>query len=1392
MRNVILFILAILGAAAAAQETTARAGAQDPFLTELQRRIIRYFLDTTPRESGLAPDRYPSKSPCSIAATGYALTTFPIAVEHGMLTRSEAAQRTLNALRFFRQLARHPRAETTTCYKGFYYHFLRIPSGEREWQCELSNMDTALLIMGALFCQGYFDRDSPGEHEIRALADSLYFAADWSWFMNGRQTMPMGWHPETGFNSTTWTGYMEAMMLYILGLGSPTHPLPDGVWEAWCSTYLWADFYGQAFISFGPLFGHQFSHIWIDFRSIQDAYMRSRGIDYFENSRRATLSQRSYAIANPGNFRDYGANIWGFTACDGPADRELLIDGVRRKFFTYAARGVSFDWINDDGTIAPYAAGASMPFAPEVALPALKEMRRRYGARLWSRYGFLDAFNPTYREGARNASGWFNPDYLGIDQGPMLAMIENYRTGLIWKILSRNPHIRCGLRRAGFAGGWLDSAPLDDLAKPQEWKVITSDGTRLQVSPAAGTSGQALRLDFEFVAGAGYCGIQKKIPATLPDNFRFTFRIRGTGSANNLEFKLVDQSGDNVWWNIKRNVPWPQEWTPVTIKKSQISFAWGPAADQTLRVMDKIEFMISSSSGGKGSIWIDALYLEALPPDKPPTPEEIATAARNRDIGFFETPEAFYSAAARQARPGLYPRYFLGEQTFWTVVGVNNAHQEALINTDGMVEVDKSHFSLEPFLVVEDSLYTWHEAASRATLEEGYLPMPEVTWMNLPVRLSVRAFADGPERDSLFSSGQDRLYLTYRVANRAPSPHRVALYLALRPFQVNPPWQFLNWPGGTASVKRIEFADGHALVNREKSLFFITRPLAFGAAAFAAGDITGFICNGRLPDSTAVDDTRGLASAAARYAWELQPGEERQVEVVVPFAATSLPFEALPDTMTTESLQAVRTATAAFWRGKVHSVGITLPPAARELMETVYANLAYILINRDGPGIQPGSRSYERSWIRDGALTSAALLRFNIRQEVRDYLDWYSGYLYPNGKVPCVVDRRGADPVPENDSNGEYLFAMHQYYLFSGDSAFLRTHYPRIRAAAAWLDTLTARRRTPPYQPAGDDSSDAFYGLVPESISHEGYSAKPMHSYWDNFLALRGYTDALEIAALLGEKEDAAWLRRSRDRFRENLLASLARAIRYKKIDYLPGCVELGDFDATSTAIALYPCNLGGLLPKSPLQNTFDRYFSFFTSRRDGLLLWRDYTPYEVRLIGAFVRLGQPDRARALLDFFLQDRRPPGWRHWAEIVFPDPKTPRFIGDMPHTWVGSDFINSVRTMFLYEDEDRNCLIIGAGLSREWIAGEGGVRVENMPSYYGPVRYEYRKQGKGYHIVVGGGIRVPEGGIEVAHPLGQKPARVLIDGRQARFFDERMVRFFKVPAVIEIVAADQKVE
>ncbi|QGZ94788.1 glucoamylase family protein [Terricaulis silvestris] len=436
----------------------------DAFIVELQERTFRWFWEQTPNDTGLTPDRWPTPSFCSIAAVGFALTSWGIGVERGWVTRAQALERTLNTLRFFRNARQGDAASGVIGHRGFFYHFLDARAGTRFERTELSSIDTTLLLGGMLFAGAYFDGDSADEREVRLLADEIYARVEWTWMRPRAPLVSMGWHPENGgaFIAYDWDQYNEAALLYVLALGSPTHALPDRAWEAWTARFerQWGVHWGQEHLHFPPTLAAHYSPTWIDFRGIQDAYMRGKGIDYFENNRRAAYAQQAYAIANPGGFRDYGARIFGLTACDGPGDFVLEVDGRRREFFSYSARGPGD---RDDGTLSPWAVGGSIPFAPEITIPALKEIRNRYGEGVYTRYGFLDSFNPTLTDTSVRLQhgrivpnvGWVDGDYLGIDQGPIVCMIENWRSGLIWNVMRRSPHIRRGLERAGFTGGWL-------------------------------------------------------------------------------------------------------------------------------------------------------------------------------------------------------------------------------------------------------------------------------------------------------------------------------------------------------------------------------------------------------------------------------------------------------------------------------------------------------------------------------------------------------------------------------------------------------------------------------------------------------------------------------------------------------------------------------------------------------------------------------------------------------------------------------------------------------------------------------------------------------------------------------------------------------------------------
>jgi hypothetical protein len=423
----------------------------DEDLSRLQFTTLLYYLQVTNPDNGLVRDKTEPSAPASIAAIGMALATIPVIVERGVIIREFAAKITRRRLRYLMDCPQGPEPDSSG-YKGFFYHFLDIETGRRVWQCELSTIDSAFLFAGALTVAAYFDGDTVEEAEIRQLANALYERADWNWACDGGPSLTHGWHPETGFIPHRWHGYDEGLLLYILGLGSPTHPLEPASYAAYTATYDWKNIYGRDVLYSGPLFTHQLSHMWVDFRGIRDAFMRQHDSDYFENSRQATFIQQEYAIRNPKNFVGYGQYCWGFTASDGPGWGKRTIDGVDREFFDYIARGAPFG--PDDGTVSPWVVVASLPFAPEIVVPTVRNFARM-NLGMTRLYGFKPSFNQTYAMENSQAGSWVSPYHFGIDQGPVVLMIENYRSGLLWNIMRRSPPIKAGLQRAGFSGGWL-------------------------------------------------------------------------------------------------------------------------------------------------------------------------------------------------------------------------------------------------------------------------------------------------------------------------------------------------------------------------------------------------------------------------------------------------------------------------------------------------------------------------------------------------------------------------------------------------------------------------------------------------------------------------------------------------------------------------------------------------------------------------------------------------------------------------------------------------------------------------------------------------------------------------------------------------------------------------
>lgn len=754
-----------------------------------------------------------------------------------------------------------------------------------------------------------------------------------------------------------------------------------------------------------------------------------------------------------------------------------------------------------------------------------------------------------------------------------------------------------------------------------------------------------------------------------------------------------------------------------------------------------------------------------------------------REIKFLDikeslSPNDFFIYAAKNSQAGNFPRYFSEKASYWTICGVNNDVKEAMINEDGMVEVDKALFSIEPLIKTQDSLFTWFDV--KATQGMGnkvnnreFCFNPAVTWKcdGLEFVAAVTAWGE--------ANKNSRLTISYSFKNFSGHIKNFDFYLLMRPFQVNPYYQFLNLPGGVGKIQSIK-EENNMIFLDDKVVLPLKKYDAFGACAMDEGNIVDLIRKGKMPPEKSVVDKDGLANGVIKYGMRLNPGESTEIFIVVPFYEKEiLDKEPRIDNVIKEFNTSVD-----FWKSKVEHVIFNLPKSADKIVNTYKSNLVYILVNRDKAGIQPGSRSYERSWIRDGALTSSALLKTGIVSEVKDFIDWYAPHQYNNGKVPCVVDSRGPDPVPENDSHGELIYLIREYFNFTHDTAFLKSKNDYVLKSVEYIESLIAERSTDHFK-NGNDSIRAYYGLVPESISHEGYSAKPMHSYWDNFFTMKGLKDAAEIQKILGETASYERISKVRDTFKENLYNSLQLAMKTRNIDYLPGCVELGDFDATSTTIAITPCNELNNLPKPQVYNTFDKYYEFFKNRSEGKIEWVNYTPYENRLIGSFILLDQPGKAHELIDFFLKDQRPTAWNHWAEVVWKDYRTPRYIGDMPHTWVGSDFINAIRSMFVYENEWDQSLVLASALYQDWLDAPGGMSVENLPTYYGEISYSIKNGINQYNFIITGSAKLPANGIEIRNFNGSKlPEKVTVNGNEIKDYTEKVIHVKEFPANIII--------
>src|ERR1700692_404780 len=663
------------------------------------------------------------------------------------------------------------------------------------------------------------------------------------------------------------------------------------------------------------------------------------------------------------------------------------------------------------------------------------------------------------------------------------------------------------------------------------------------------------------------------------------------------------------------------------------------------------------------------------------------------------------------------------------------------MNEDGMVEVDQGSFSIEPMLWTQDRLYTWTDVGLRQGLLDGWMPVHSVVWERAKGRLLCQAEAT--------SSGVSRV--RYRFENLADRQVSARLFVLVRPFQVTPPWQSFRNLGGVSRVQDLEWRDGAVRVN-DAALIVpaigagTIAPLGFGALRFDAGFMAAYLASGTLPADAQTHDSFGFATGALGFELSTPAHQTAELELsCMPAAAVRSTAEPAFDWGSTLPLTQ--------WRG---NGWIT------DVVRAALTATAHVLVTRSGPALQPGPRRYTRSWIRDGAMMGAALLRMGHAPEVREFIRWYAPHQRADGFVPCCVDSEGTDWLVEHDSHGELLALIADYYRFTSDDGLLGESWAFMDRAVGCIEGLL-----------GED------GLLPVSVSHEGYLAQPVHAYWDDFWALRGLRDAAELAAAAGREPSAQRWRALSERLAASLFTSIEATRAQRKLDFIPGSIEWADFDPTATANAIYLFDVPDGLSRAAVEQTFDKYLTDWRAKRSGAVASSSYTPYEIRIIGALVRLGRGDAALELLRFFLSDRRPQPWNQWPEIAWRDHKAPAHVGDLPHTWIAAEYVLAVRSLLAYEREADQSLVLAAGLPPEWIEG-AGVQVNRMPTLYGDLSYSLRRTDSAtLRFEIGSGMTAK---IVLRPPLGAALRSVAVDGSACAGFDKDSVTVLHTPAEV----------
>jgi hypothetical protein len=920
------------------------------------------------------------------------------------------------------------------------------------------------------------------------------------------------------------------------------------------------------------------------------------------------------------------------------------------------------------------------------------------------------------------------------------AMPETFEIGFQLRGEGPPNHFEFKVADPGGSNVWRNLS--EDFALPESWAEYRFNERNLPFAwgPAGGGPPSEIEaIEFVIAAGPGGKGVLELALPTFEDQtLRAPRRIRASSEQAGHPAAAVFGAGSRATWKASRDdrQPWWEVDFGRSLRFGGLVIGWPddlpPRAFEVEASADGTEWTrihrAEAARGPKSHLatpGAEARLLRITFAD--PACAALDSLAIRPDA-YSRTPSQFIHHVAADYPRGWFPRYWLREQSYWTPVGTPDGKRRALINEEGLLEVDEAGFSLEPFVLSGGKAVTWADVETAARLPEGGIPMPSVTWTTEDIQLEVLPWVDGVGDDLA-------LHVTYRLTCRQAAED-TRLIVAVRPLQVNPPWQAFRNLGGHSPIHRIA-CGVHGMNVDGREILASPAADASGATVFEEGGILSILASGAMPSGPRASDEGGMASGA--MSWALRAGATT-LEVTL-----SMPYFSVAKQPAENS----RADALARWQATLGRVRWEVPTCAAGAFDCFRTAAGHILINRDGPAIQPGPRRYTRSWVRDCVIMGAALAKAGLPEALHEFLTWYARFQRDDGFVPCVVDRDGVDWLVEHDSHGQFLWGIREVVRAGGDPAFLGRMMPHVIKAAGYLIALRGERMTAEYQ-SGERAR--FYGLLPESASHEGYLAHPVHSYWDDFWGIRGLEAAADLAAGSGLTEESARWRDAARSFQADLLKSIDKVISDKQLAYIPGSVEWADFDPTATSNAIAQLDFAGVLPVVSLHAILDTYLDGFRRKHRGEMPWNNYTAYEIRIIGAFVRLGRRDEANELLEFFLSDRRPTAWNQWPEITWRDPRSPGHLGDVPHTWIAAEYLLALASMVASEREASDSMVLASGMPWAWISDEAGFAVEGLPTRYGALDFRIKAAGdNSIEVEVGGTLTLPPGGLSIAPPL-----------------------------------------